>query len=470
MTKNASPPKLRRALGFRDLVLFYVVTVFGPRWMATAAAAGPSAITIWLIAGAAFFIPVVFTTLELSTRYPEEGGIYVWSREAFGPFTAFMCGWMYWTANLPYFPSMLYFAAGNVLFVGGSRWQGLSTSAPYFMSVSLAGLVIAVWMNVRGIGTTKWLSNVGGLTGWVAGGFLIVLGGVWWTTHGSAAPIAPRAFVPSTGLKDVVFWSTIAFAFGGIEGASTLGGEIHDPRRTVPRAVIAAALLVTVLYIAGTLAVLVSVPRDQVSSLQGVVQAVRVMSGGTAAGLLVPIVAILLTVNALGGVGGWFAAAGRLPFVAGIDGFLPEKFAAVHPQWHTPYVALLVQAAIAAVFVVLGQAGTSVRGAYEVLVSMSIITYFIPYLIMFAAMVRVQRIPAPAGVVRAPGGPGVGAVLGVLGFLTTAASIILACVPAADEANKALAVAKVVGLSAALVAIGLVVYAVGARRRRFPAA
>src|ERR1051325_2375220 len=108
---------LRRALGFRDLVLFYLVTTFSLRWIATAAAAGPASLVFWAIAAACLFVPMVFTVLELSSRYPEEGGVYVWSKEAFGPFSAFTTGWMYWATNLPYFPGLLYFMAANALFV-----------------------------------------------------------------------------------------------------------------------------------------------------------------------------------------------------------------------------------------------------------------------------------------------------------------------------------------------------------------
>src|SRR5206468_1423080 len=120
--------ELRRALGFRDLVLFYLVTTFSLRWIATAAAAGPVALVLWVIAAACLFVPMVFTVVELSSRYPEEGGVYVWSKRAFGPFSAFMTGWMYWATNLPYFPGLLYFAAANALFVvpAGPTTQSLS--------------------------------------------------------------------------------------------------------------------------------------------------------------------------------------------------------------------------------------------------------------------------------------------------------------------------------------------------------
>ena len=144
-------PKLRRALTFRDLFLFYIVTGFSVRWIATAAAAGPSALVIWLIAALGLFVPLVLTVLELSSRYPEEGGVYVWSKRAFGPFAAFLTGWTYWASNLPYFPGLLYFAAANALFIGGPGWQALSGNSTYFLLVAVSGLIVAVTMNVVGL-------------------------------------------------------------------------------------------------------------------------------------------------------------------------------------------------------------------------------------------------------------------------------------------------------------------------------
>ena len=216
-------------------------------------------------------------------------------------------------------------------------------------------------------------------------------------------------------------------------------------------------------YTFGTLAVLLALPSEQVSGLQGVMQAIQVMAGQAGAMWLVPFLAFCVTLNALGAVGGWFAATARLPFVAGLDAFLPAAFAKVHPRWHTPHVAIIVQAVAAAGFIVLGQAGTTVRGAYEALVSMAIIVNFVPFLYMFAAMYRLQREPAGPEVIRVPGGPVVARLLACMGFTVSALAIVLACVPAADEPNKLLAVTKIVGASAAIIAIGAVVYWWGRR-------
>ena len=461
---TAVAPRLRRVLSFRDLFLYYSVTGFSLRWIATGAAAGPSALVIWVIAALGFFVPLVFTVLELSSRYPEEGGVYVWSKRAFGPFAAFITGWTYWGSNLPYFPGLLYFAAANVLFVGGPSWQSLSTNSTYFIAVATVGLLIAVTMNVVGLNVGKWLNNVGALASYVPVALLIVLAALSWRHFGSATPIDAQSLRPSTSLKDVIFWSTIAFAFGGVESGSTMGEEIQDARRTVPRAILAAGALITVLYLIGTWSILIAIPKEQVSGLQGMMQAIQAITTRVGAQSLVPLAAALVTLNALGGVGGWFAATARLPFVAGIDRFLPKAFGELHPKWRTPHVALLVQAAIAGVFIFLGQAGTSVRGAYDALVSMGIIAYFIPFLFMFAAMIVLQREPAGPEVMRVPGGRPVAIGLAVTGFIVTAISIVLAAIPPDEEPNKMLAVVKVVGSSLVLVGIGVVVYLAGRRR------
>src|SRR5215470_13488541 len=414
--------QLRRALGFRDLVLFYIVTTWSLRWIALAAGAGPSSLVLWVLAAAFLFVPLVFTTLELSSRYPDEGGLYVWSKRAFGPFAGFLTGWMYWVTNLPYFPTLLLFAGANALYAAGPAAKSLATNQTYFTIVSVVGLTIAVTLNVVGLNIGKWLSNVGAIGGWIPLAFLVGFGLYSWTVRGSATPFTPQTLMPGTGIKDLVFLSTIAFAFGGVESASTMGEEIIDARRTVPRAVVTAGVLIAALYIIGTWCLLLALPKEQLSGLQGVMQAMQAMAVKAGASWIVPIIAVLVTLNVLGGIGGWFASTARLPFVAGLDRYLPEAFGRLHPRWHTPYVALLVQAAFALAFVFIGQAGTNVRGAYDALVSMSVITNFIPFLYMFAAMGKLTGRKLVA----------------TTGFLMTVAAIVLACVPADDDPNKLL--------------------------------
>jgi amino acid transporter len=452
-------------MGFRDLLLFYLVTGFTVRWIGTAASAGPSAIVIWLMACLAFYLPLMFTVLELSSRYPDEGGCYVWSKRAFGDFAGFITGWTYWTCNLPYFPGLFYFTAATALFVGGPKWQQLAESPLYFITFSLLALVLAAGLNVRGLAVGKWLHNLGAAGLWIPGLFLMVLGLLAWIRFGSATAFTAESLLPSTRLKDIVFWSTIAFSLSGLESASMMGEEIKDARRNIPRALLLAGVLITTLYILGTVAMLVSLPQSEILRLEGFMTAIQTASERLGLGGAVPLVAMLLVVGGLGQAGAWFAAGGRLPFVAGLDRFLPPVFGKIHPRYGSPYVSLITQAVIAALFILLGQAGTSVRGAYDVLVSMAIISYFIPYLFMFASMIRLQREPAGPEVIRVPGGGPVAIALASLGFVVTTVSIALALIPAADEPNKLLAVTKVAGLTMLLMAGGAVVYFLGTRRR-----
>ncbi len=460
-----APVRLQRAMGFRDLLLFYLVTGFTVRWIGTAAAAGPSAVVIWLTACLAFYIPLMFTVLELSSRYPNEGGCYVWSKRAFGDFAGFITGWTYWCCNLPYFPGLFYFTAATALFIGAPEWRTLANNPLYFIVFSLLALTLAAGLNVRGLAVGKWLHNLGAIGLWVPGLFLMALGLAAWLRFGSATPFTGESLIPSTRLKDIVFWSTIAFSLSGLESASMMSEEIRDPRRNIPRALLIAGVLITALYILGTVAMLVALPQGQILSLQGFMTAIETASGRMGLGSLVPVVAALVVLGGLGQGGAWFAAGGRLPFVAGIDRFLPAAFGRLHPRYGSPYVSLMTQAGVAALFILLGQAGTTVKGAYDVLVSMSIISYFIPYLFMFAALIRLQRESAGPDVIRVPGGRAVAFVLAGTGFATTVVSIGLALIPAADEPNKILAVTKVAGLTFLLVAAGALVYYHGKRRQ-----
>ena len=464
-TLEAAAPRLRRAMGFRDLFLFYLITGFSVRWISNAAAAGPSAIVIWLGACVALYIPLAFTVLELSSRYPDEGGCYVWSKRAFGDFAGFITGWTYWTSNLPYFPSLLYFTAANALFIGGHEWQSLSASPAYFVVFALVGLAVAAGLNVVGLDVGKWLHNAGAIGLWVPALILVVLGAVSFVTFGSATPFTVASLVPSTHLKDIIFWSTVAFSLSGLESASMLGEEIKDARRNIPRAILIAGVMITFLYILSTVAMMAALPRGEILNLQGFMTAIQRVSDRLGLGAITMVAAALLVIGGLGQAGAWFAASGRLPFVAGIDRSLPESFGRIHPKYGSPYVSLIWQAVIAAVFIFLGQAGTSVKGAYDVLVSMSIIAYFVPYIFMFLTMIKVQSIPAGPEVFRTPGGKPVAIALATLGLITTIVSIGLALVPADDEPNKPLAVFKVAGLTLVLLLAGTAVYAAGMKKR-----
>ena len=459
------PNRPKRVLGFRDLLLFYAVTGISLRWIATAAAAGPSSIVIWIGAWLVFYTPLALSVIELSSRYPNQGGLYVWSKRAFGDFSGFMSAWTYWTCNLPYFPTVLYFAASNALFIRHDAWAHLSSDATFYIAFSVVALAGATLLNLLGLDVGKWLHNLGALAMWVPVLIIIVMGLIAWHRFGPATSFAPAAFVPSLHIKDVIFWSVLTFAFGGCETASFMGEEIKNPRRNLPLALFTAGLTVTLCYILGTVCVLLALPQSEVSNLQGLMQAISRTGHRIGFESVIPFAAFLIALSNLGAASAFLAAVARLPFVAGLDRFLPPAFGALHPRWRTPWLSLLTQGFVGIVFAFLGQAGTSVKGAYDVLVSMSVITYFIPYLYLFAAMFKLQRESAGPDVIRVPGGKPAALILSVVGFCTTTLTIGLSLLPPPDEPNQLLAVVKVVGLTGVLLAIGVVLYWLGKKGR-----
>ena len=460
-----NPNRPKRVMGFRDLVLFYVVTGVSLRWIATAAAAGPSSIVIWIAAWFFFYTPLALSVIELSSRYPNEGGLYVWSKHAFGDFSGFMSAWTYWTSNLPYFPAVLYFAASNAIYMREAQWGHLSNNATFYIVFSLITLAAATLMNLVGLDVGKWLHNVGAVAMWIPALIVVVMGIVAFHRFGPANPFTAHSMTPSPRFSDIVtFWPLLFFAFGGAETASFMGEEIKNTRRTIPWALFFAGIIVAFCYIIGTVGVLLALPATEVSNLQGLMQAISRTASRIGFGAVVPFAAFLIALSNIGACGAYIAAVARLPFVAGLDRFLPPVFGALHRRWRTPWMALLVQAVIGVIFIFLGQAGTSVKGAYDVMAAMTVITYFIPYLYVFAAMFKLQSEPVGAEVIRVPGGRPVARVIAVVGFITTTLTILLSCIPQPDEANKPLAVLKVVGGSIVLLAIGAWLYWNGKKR------
>jgi amino acid transporter len=452
-------------MGFRDLVLFYVVTGVSLRWIAAAASIGPSSILIWLGAWLFFYVPLALSVIELSSRYPAEGGLYVWTKTAFGEGPGFIAAWTYWNSNLPYFPAVLYFAASNVLFLR-PNWQRYSHSPQYFVIFSVAVLSALTFINLVGMNIAKWSYNTGALSMWIPALMVVGMGFMAWARFGSATSFHGSAMLPIPHLRQMIFWSTLIFAFGGCETASFLAGEIKNPRRTIPRALLIAGFTIAFCYILGTFCVLLALPSAEASNLDGLVQAIERTSERLGLHGVTSTAAALIAISNIGAAAAFLAAAARLPFVAGIDGFLPAVFGRVHPRWHTPYASVLAQGLIGIAFVFLGQAGTSVKGAYDVLVSIGVITYLVPYLFVFAALVRVQGEPIGAHVIHVPGGKPAAISIAIVGFCTTMFAILLSLIPSPEEPHKVLVTVKVLGAASVLIGLGMVVYWVGKSRRR----
>jgi glutamate:GABA antiporter len=468
----AHDPKgqLRKTMGFWDVLLFNIATVLGPRWIAAAGHNGTSSISLWVIAALFFFIPGAFVINELSSRFPDEGGLYVWAKEAFGDFHGFVAGWTYWIYTVFYFPGLLLASASMSAYVLGEKGAWYSQDRTFLLIVSLVLLLVAVLLNIIGLNIGKWLQNAGGVSTYLPLLMLALIALFVYFKHGSMTQFTLSNMKPVWNWDTVNFWSQIAFAFTGLELVSTMSEEVRDPRRTLPRAVFGAGALIAFMYIVGTFAILALIPAGDLDPKSGVFQAITAGSVALKLGFLGILAAMLVTVGNAGGVGSTVAGIARVPFVVGIDRYLPAAFGKIHSKWKTPYISILVQAILSCAILLLSQIRSrTVQEAYQLLVDATIILYFIPFLYMFSAVLKLagrkERYENPHAML-VPGGK-VGLWLsGILGFLVVLIGIVVSLVPPGDTANKFSFEVRLVGGTLASILIGLFLYWRGARSKR----
>jgi len=462
-------PQLIRALKLRDLVLLNLVAVLGLRHLGTSAKAGPTTLLLWVLAALFFFVPQGLAVIELSSRFPASGGIYDWTKRALGEWHGFVCGWCYWINNVLYYPSLLISAAVIATYIFGYGGTPLETNVTYVTLTTLVCLWLAVAVNIRGVGTGKWLQNAGGIGTYIPGALVILCGAYAWFTQPAANPIAARDLLPkATDYDSLNLWISIAFAYAGLELSATLGDEIENPRRNLPLSIYISAPLIALMYFLGTASVLWLVKADDINVVSAFLQATEngISQISPALKWLVPVCAALYTIGNIGGVGAWLSGPARVAFAIGLDRYFPPAFGKVHPRWQTPYVAILVQAVLATVFLLVSQLGkgSTVEHAYLVLLDTQLLVYFIPYVYLFLCLLRQARVGPDAGAL--PGGRAGATLAGLSGLGITLFAMVVAAIPPGDAPSRLVFGAKVIGGASAFVVLGGAIYWRARGRRR----
>ncbi len=476
----ASPPvstdpksQLRKTMGFWDVLLFNIATVLGPRWIAAAGHNGTSSMSLWVIAAAFFFVPSALVINELSSRFPEEGGLYVWAKEAFGDFHGFVAGWTYWIYTVFYFPGLLLASASMSAYVLGERGTSLAQDRTFLLIVSIVLLLVAVGMNIIGLNIGKWLQNAGGVGTYTPLLMLVGIALLVYFRHGSATHLTGANMLPTWNWDTVNFWSQIAFAFSGLELVSCMSEEVRNPRKTLPRAVFVSGAMIAFMYIVGTFAILALAAPVDLDPKSGVFHAITVGSVLLKLGFLGILAAVLVTVGNAGGVGSTVAGVARVPFVVGIDRYLPEVFGKIHPRWKTPYISILVQAGVSCAILFLSQIRSpTVQEAYQILIDATIILYFIPFLYMFAGILKLagrkDRAENPHAMLI-PGGKSGLWICGIVGFVVVVIGIFVSLVPPGETVNKWSFELRLLGGTLVSILFGLILYWRGARAKRMSA-
>jgi glutamate:GABA antiporter len=419
-------PHLKRVLGRADLVLLFVVAIFNLNVVPSIAANGGVTVWLWIISLLLFFWPQGIAVIELAHRYPGEGGVYLWAKEVFGDFHGFLSGWCYWTNNMLYVPTVMLYFVGVSVFVLGPNHQALADNKMFALVASTALLIVLVVLNIVGLGVGKWVNNLGGIGTGVAAVTLIGLGLVIWSRFGTTVSVADFR-IPANPRFVLNSFGVICFGLVGLELASVMGDEIQDPQRTLPGAVAWGGVLSGLLYIGATLTLLIAVSKDQISVLQGIVQAVGHMAERVGVGWIVAPFALLLSFSIAGIGSAWLGGSARIPFVAGLDSYMPAWMAKVHPRYATPYAALIVHGSVSMVLIVMNFVGAGVQETFQRMLSLAVVLQLIPFLYMFGALLKLA--------VNDSAGQGhysktTLVLAGISGLVTTTLGIVLVFFPA----------------------------------------
>jgi amino acid transporter len=380
-------PGLKRVLGRGDLILLFIVAVANLNMVPPISASGP--ITLWLWGGAMlfFFWPQGAAVTELAQKWPGEGGIYLWAKRSFGEQHGFFAGWCYWLSNVFYLPTVLLSCVGVGVYVFGPEIQKLADNSWFSASVAIGLLLFLLALNIRGLSLGKWINNLGGV-GTIGGAAVVVLLAAITLHHHGSALHRRDLHVQFNDWRLFAAFGTICYSLVGLDIASIMGDEIRDPKKNLPVAIFLGGIAAALIYLGTTAAMLIAVPHAEIGILSGILQAINVMARHNDVLYIVAPLAFLECLAILGTASAWFSGAARLPFVAGIDRYLPPVIGKIHPRYKTPYISLIVYAILSSLLTLMGFMRVSVAEAYLTLLDLAVILQLLPSCYLFGALIK----------------------------------------------------------------------------------
>ena len=338
----ASSGELKRRLGLFDAVVIGLGSMIGAgvfAALAPAAGAAGSGLLLGLAVAAVVAYCNATSSARLAVRYPQSGGTYVYGRERLGAFWGYLAGWGFVVGKTAS-------CAAMALTVGSYLWPGQARP------VAVAAVVLLTAVNYVGVQKSAWLTRL------IVAVVLAVLAAVVTACLTGGSSEAARLDIgPDVSVGGVLQAAGLLFfAFAGYARIATLGEEVRDPRRTIPRAIPLALVITLAVYAAVAVAVLSVLGPDRLGdTAEPLTDAVR------AAGLpgLAPVVRAGAAVAALGSLLALILGVSRTTLAMARDRHLPHALAAVHPRFNVPHRAELAVGAVVAILA----ASTDVRGA-----------------------------------------------------------------------------------------------------------
>ncbi len=364
------------------LTMINIATILSIRNWPVTAEYGLAAIPLLLLAMIFFFIPSAFVSAELSSAWPEKGGIFAWAKEAMGPRIGMLAVWLLWVENVVWYPIILSFLAASFAFVfdpalASNKWYVFSMILFVFWTVTIA--------NLQGMKLSGWISTIGALLGTIVPALLIIFLGLFWILFGYHSQITfslASLIPPLNNLSELAFLAGILLSFCGIEMSAVHAKDVVEPGKNYPRAIFFAAILIITLTILGTLSIAIVTPKNDISLVAGGIEAIYLMLHAFGLSSLVPLVAILISLGALAGVSTWVAGPCRGLLAASEKGDFPPFLQKVN-EHNMPVRFMLLQGLIVSLLATVFVFMPDVSSSFWILTVLAAQLYLIMYILMF---------------------------------------------------------------------------------------
>ena len=413
-TKSAvkeKPTGFKKVLRSLDMTLFTVCAILVMDTLAPSAAIGPSSISWWLITLVLFFIPYGLITAELGTTYPEQGGLYIWVKKAFGDKWAARTTWLYWINVALWMPSVYILFAGMFaqLFFPemGLWWQIL---------IGIVMTWITVWIGSITLETSKWIPNIGAI---IKALIMVVIGVgafIYAGNNGVANDLSFGNILPEWG-AGLAFLPVIVYNFMGFELMSGASAEMKNPGKDIPRAIIISGVLIAAFYLLGTVGILMALPVEDIGLISGIIDTLWVLLGDSGiGGALVTVLGVAALYSFLANMVTWTMGANRTAAEAAKENELPAVFCREHPVHKTPVGAFIITGIVSTVVMVLyGFMAGSAEDLFWTLFAFSSMVFLLPYLVMFPAFLKLRKIdPDAKRPYKIPGGTAIATIMAVI--------------------------------------------------------
>ncbi|GGI13315.1 amino acid permease [Gottfriedia solisilvae] len=258
-----------KKLGVLALSFLSINSILGLRNIAFASTIGPSAMFYWIIAAIIYFIPLGLIVAELSTTYPNQGGMGVWVRKAFGEKASFLCSWFFWIANFTYYPSLL--LTTTIAIAYGINQPGIANNPMKTAIISSIIFWIVTLLTLKGTKMSGRLASIGAPLGVLVPAILIFGFGIYSMLSGetSATNFTSESIMPNNlSFGTIMFLSTLMFGFSGAEMLGTIAGNVKNPQKTFPRAILITSIIIATVYILATIAFqfVITISSDQTAT------------------------------------------------------------------------------------------------------------------------------------------------------------------------------------------------------------